>query len=183
MNNRSLHIGDKPSIDKHLYHLYMLTINFLYDTMDRQYYRRMVKDRGIKMKKAFAVVMCLVLCLAIVGCGGNFGSNEPKDNPKIAAYVKELQPQVVEMNKTFEPLGLSVSVEVKGNSLAYSLKYTTEIYDKDVVAKGLEKELVKSEDNFKAALADLRIAVPETESVILTYYAKDGSKVYSREYK
>ena len=142
-----------------------------------------MKDRGIKMKKVFAVAMCFVLCLAIVGCGGNSGSNEPKDNPKIAAYVKALQPQVVEMNKTFEPLGLSVSVEVKGNSLACLYKSTREINDKDAVVKELEKELVGVEDTVKAALAEVRNSAPETESVIFTCYAKDGSVVYSKEYK
>ncbi len=76
---------------------------------------------------------------------------------------------------------MDIDVEVRGNSIVYKYTY---LIDVDANTKELLQEsLAAQKETIDAVLVEARKDVPELESMIYEYYAKDGKLIVSEEYK
>lgn len=87
------------------------------------------------------------------------------------------------MSSAMEGQGMKISVEVRGNSLAYVYQFTTDVGDAETIKSGLEQSMSAMEETFNTLLSQVKAEVAETESMIVEYLDKDGNVLLSKEFK
>ena len=123
-------------------------------------------------------VLCLSLCLSMAACGGKKEASSDGNNSAL-----ENQAQIDEMSSAMEGQGMKISVEVRGNSLAYVYQFTTDVGDAETIKSGLEQSMSAMEETFNTLLSQVKAEVAETESMIVEYLDKDGNVLLSKEFK
>mgnify|MGYP002529432244 CR=1 FL=1 len=147
-----------------------------------------IKKRGkLSMKKVTRIltsfVLCLSLCLSMAACGGKKESSSDGNSTALEEYISESQSQIDEMSSALEGQGMDLSVEVRGNSLAYVYQFTTDVGDTETIKSGLEQSMSAMEETFNTLLSQVKEEVSETESMIVEYLDMDGNVIYSKEFK
>lgn len=107
----------------------------------------------------------------------------PEDSRTLQSYINSIQSQLDEVLDVYAQQGLSIQVVARGNSLAYVYRYTIDIADIATARQQLASALAMQASTFENVLKELKNEVPSAESVIVEYQAKDGSVIYSKEYK
>ena len=79
--------------------------------------------------------------------------------------------------------GINMKIKVRGNSLVYSYQYTEDLPDLEAVKATLEESLDSVSSTFKVLLQQMKTEIPSAESIIVEYLAKDGTEIYSKEFK
>ena len=128
-------------------------------------------------------VLCLSLCLSMAACGGKKEASSDGNNSALEEYISENQAQIDEMSSAMEGQGMKISVEVRGNSLAYVYQFTTDVGDAETIKSGLEQSMSEMEETFNTLLSQVKAEVAETESMIVEYLDKDGNVLLSKEFK
>ena len=146
------------------------------------------KKRGkLSMKKVTRIltsfVLCLSLCLSMAACGGKKESSSDGNNSALEEYISANQAQIDEMSSAMEGQGMKLSVEVRGNSLAYVYQFTTDVGDTETIKSGLEQSMSTMEETFNTLFSQIKEEVAETESMIVEYLDKDGNVILSKEFK
>lgn len=147
-----------------------------------------IKKRGkLSMKKVTRIltsfVLCLSLCLSMAACGDKKEPSSDGNNTALEEYISESQSQIDEMSSALEGQGMNLSVEVRGNSLAYVYQFTTDVGDTETIKSGLEQSMSAMEETFNTLLSQVKEEVSETESMIVEYLDMDGNVIYSKEFK
>jgi ABC-type oligopeptide transport system substrate-binding subunit len=147
----------------------------------------------MKIKK---LVICLALVLALsfsfAACGGG-GSDSNSDKDSSAASgvetdkflqdtVDDAQSEIPSLEDQFGGL-MKIAIEARGNTLVYSYKYTTTIDDVDAAAQTLKDGLEAEAATFEGILDVLKDNGVPSPSVLIEYINKDGTGIYSKEFK
>lgn len=150
------------------------------------------------MKKEFKLFICLILSLALIGCGKEATNNSKNtkstnnsvinNKEKEKSNLSELE-EFVEKNKaSIESLSndiIDATIIARNDSLVYFYTYKT-TYDKNALGSmktALEKSINGQADVFNSALKSIKLVAPDTKSVIVEYYNGDGTLITSIEFK
>ena len=146
------------------------------------------------MKKVFAAIACLAICLSMAACAGNPAGGKDSSQPTqtqtdkgdngldIAGYIAASQKEIDQLTASLKDSGMELKVIARGNSLVYSYQYTT-ISSSDVMKSTLDKAMESTVDTFNTVLKDLKKQVKSAESVIVEYLDKEGEVITSKEFK
>ena len=155
------------------------------------------------MKKITSVFLVFLLCLSFAACGDTENNAEatPTLAPTKAAtatpeatepaesavtletYIASIQSEIDEMTASLAAQGLNMKVEARGNSLVYVYQYAEDLADIDTMKVALEQSMEDAASTFDSILALLKAEIPSAESIIVEYLSKDGTLIYSREFK
>ena len=103
--------------------------------------------------------------------------------PTLAEYIASVQSEIDEMTASLAAQGLNMKVEARGNSLVYVYQYAEDLADIDTMKVALEQSMEGTASTFDTILAQLKAEIPSAESIIVEYLSKDGTLIYSREFK
>ena len=132
------------------------------------------------MKKLIALILCIVLAFAVTGCGA---SGEQATTDKLNAYLATVQEQVNATAKATEEQGMKISVAAKDASMVYTFQFLEDISDVPLLKSMLESGLEQTSSTYLTSLEKMKEKVPGAKSIIVEYTEKNGSLIYSKEFK
>ncbi len=118
-----------------------------------------------------------LLCVFVLGCSLVACSSATKTT-KVEEYAQseEIKEQVEELNKTFDSMGMQVSIEAKGETLIYKYKFTSQVEFSDEQVASLIESLKGQKSVYDSILTSLKDEVgSENPKVTLQYYNADDS--------
>lgn len=122
------------------------------------------------MKRMFAWVLCLVMCLSLTACF---------KKPTVESFVAQIEADL----EAAHDAG-TLDVLARENSLVYSYQYKVDLQlDKATMATVLEQATAESEITYTGMLAQLKAAVPDAQAVIVEFLDKNGEVIYTKTYQ
>ncbi len=109
-------------------------------------------------------------------------SSEVPAEMTMEEYLTAVQPEIDAQMAELEAQGLSIELQARDNSLVYSYTYTVEIEDLEAAKTTLDTNLEATAGTFELIYDSLILAVPSATSIIVEYYAMDGSLITSAEF-
>lgn len=150
------------------------------------------------MNKLFKISACLMICVALTGCGSSnkndngVDSSNKNEKPttnkvektseeKIAEFVDQYKESVeTSSNSIFD-----ATLIARGKSIVYSYTYKT-VYTSEqteAMKPTLEKGIDSNKNVFTDLLTTLKTVAPDAEAVVIEFYNGDNSLITSIEYK
>lgn len=151
------------------------------------------------MKKLVSIFLVLLLCLSFAACGNTDTEAEATPTPTeevtatpdateevpatLEAYIAGMQSEIDAMEAEMAEQGMSIKVEARGNSLVYSYQFSEDIADLETMKAAFEQSMESSSSVFENILTQIKAEIPSAESIIVEYLTKDGTEIYSKEFK